>query len=478
MPVNQMGASICSCTDAVVAAVCDGAGYDDYIVRLGRLPGVMDEHRELAKAWPPVDASRIPPGESRGAGAEHRGRAPADSPFVVPLAEFLPPFPMRERSLRARFMLRSKRESLRRTSDRPVLREEYALPDGPMSVCGHCRRRGAVRVSGPNDATTDMSAESFNQLGLRESHGSRGDARSPQPRTQDLASFNRQSRRIPPCARSRAARSSISTQVHRPDVRGAAEAFGRLPKARWKLSPCPRIARLPRQRHRTRPAPRTGRAGRVFVNSTRQPRGNSCPSSRRLSRGRTRTTCSSPSSRSSRICPRFGSREDRRRSSKAGLCIRRGLAGVGSIRIPIVTTAAQRRDAACDRLVVETGSTTSDGRASRWCSSSAITRHRRGRDPSRQMLHRLRARRFVQDRPAPHSEKRERAQRASATVRNSRISDEVLGAGPCRCRARNAHRRVDTRVKKGAAARCRSCRKSRRSPAISPARSRPENRSR
>ena len=277
MPVNQMGGIHLSLAQLPsllpFATVKD---YDDYIVRLGKLPRLLDDTTVNMRKG--MSAGLMPPKfllEKVAEQAHGIATTPAEtSPFAGPLQTMPDSIPPAEKERIRKAVLEGVTRSVHPAYARfaSFVRDEYAprgradagvwsLPDG--------RARYAFMVE--NQTTTNLTPDAIHEIGLREVARIEAEmlviARSLG--FADLQSFNAS---LPDNPRVAVASGEQILEAYRKYIdqmyARLPELFGRLPKAKLEVVPTPafREAQSASAEY-TMGAPDGSRPGRVYVNT-------------------------------------------------------------------------------------------------------------------------------------------------------------------------------------------------------------------
>ncbi len=278
MPVNQMGGIHLGAAQLPsmlpLATVKD---YDDYIVRLGKFPKLLDD--TIVNMRKGMAAGLMPPRfllEKVTEQAQGIAEAkPEDSPFAVPLKSFPDTFAEADRQRIRTDVLAAVEKNVipayRRFTD--FVRDEYApkgrtevgvwsLPDG--------RERYAFQVR--NMTTTDMAPDAIHDLGLREVARIEGEMLQIARKLgfSDLASFNK-SLATNPAAKPTSGDQILTLYRKYIDQMYARlpQLFGRLPKAQLEVLPVPEFrAKGASAASYETGSPDGARPGRVYVNTS------------------------------------------------------------------------------------------------------------------------------------------------------------------------------------------------------------------
>lgn len=277
MPVNQMGGIHLNAAQLPsllpFATVKD---YDDYIVRLGKLPKMMSD--TIANMRKGMAARLMPPKfllEQVAEQANGIATTPAEqSPFALPLQKMPESFTAEEKERIRRAVLERVRDDVIPAYERfaVFVRDEYAprgrsevgvwaLPDG--------RERYAFMVK--NQTTTDLTPEEIHEIGLREVARIEGEmlAIAKTLGFSDLKSFNA-SLETNPAVKIASGDQILEAYRKYTEQMDAKlpQLFGRLPKAKMEIvaTPAFREKNASAAEYNTG-APDGSRPGRVYVNT-------------------------------------------------------------------------------------------------------------------------------------------------------------------------------------------------------------------
>lgn len=277
MPVNQMGGIHLSAAQLPsMLPFATTKDYDDYIVRLGKLPRVLDD--TMANMRKGMAAGLMPPkfllekvAEQAQAIASSKGDA---SPFAIPLTNFPEAVPAADRERIRAEVLTSIEKHVIPAYERfaAFVRDEYApkgrsevgvwaLPNGPE------RYAFAVRTM----TTTDLTPAEIHEIGLREVARIESEMLDIAKSLgyEDLRSFNAAIEQNPDLrAKSGEHLLGIYRQYIDQMYAKLPQLFGRLPRASLEVVPVPAY----REQAAAAASYETGspdgtRPGRVFVNT-------------------------------------------------------------------------------------------------------------------------------------------------------------------------------------------------------------------
>lgn len=277
MPVNQMnGIHLFAAQLPSLLPFATVKDYDDYAVRLGKLPKVLDDTvRNMRKG---MAARLMPPKfllEQVAEQANGLATTPAEeSPFALPLQSMPESFSAEDRErIRAAVLEHVRRDVLPAYAKfAAFVRDEYApkgrtevgvwsLPDG--------KPRYAFQVK--NQTTTNLTPEEIHEIGLREVARIEGEmlAIAKTLGFDDLKAFNA-SLETNPAVKVASGEQLLEAYRKYTDQMYAKlpELFGRLPKGRMEVVPTPafREKNAPAAEYNTG-SPDGSRPGRVYVNT-------------------------------------------------------------------------------------------------------------------------------------------------------------------------------------------------------------------
>jgi uncharacterized protein (DUF885 family) len=250
--------------------------YDDYIVRMGKFPKVMDDTiRNMRKG---MAAKQMPPKflleKVAGQAAGIADDEPEKSPFAQPLEKMPDSFTAEEKArIRAAFLDRIRNSILPAyTKFAAFVRDEYA-PRGRTEVGVWALPDGKERYAflAKNSTTTDQTPDEIHQIGLREVARIEGEMLAI-ARTlgfNDLKSFNASLENNPRVAVTSGEQILEAYRKYTAQMYAKLpQLFGRLPKANMEVvaTPAFREAQASSAEYSTG-SPDGSRPGRVYVNT-------------------------------------------------------------------------------------------------------------------------------------------------------------------------------------------------------------------
>jgi uncharacterized protein (DUF885 family) len=276
-PVNQMsGIHLGSAQLPSMLPFATVKDYDDYAVRLGKFPKMMDD--TIANMRKGMAAKQMPPKflleKVAGQAADIADDAPEKSPFAQPLEKMPDSFSAEEKArIRAAVLDRTRNSVLPAYAKfAAFVRDEYA-PRGRTEVGVWALPDGKERYAflAKNSTTTDQTPDEIHQIGLREVARIEGEmlAIAKTLGFSDLKSFNASLENNPRVAVASGEQILEAYRKYTAQMYAKLpQLFGRLPKANMEVvaTPAFREANASGAEYNTG-APDGSRPGRVYVNT-------------------------------------------------------------------------------------------------------------------------------------------------------------------------------------------------------------------
>jgi uncharacterized protein (DUF885 family) len=276
-PVNQMsGIHLGSAQLPSMLPFATAKDYDDYAVRLGKFPKMMDD--TIANMRKGMAAKQMPPKflleKVAGQAADIADDAPEKSPFAQPLEKMPDSFSAEEKArIRAAVLDRTRNSVLPAYAKfAAFVRDEYA-PRGRTEVGVWALPDGKERYGflAKNSTTTDQTPDEIHQIGLREVARIEGEmlAIAKTLGFSDLKSFNASLENNPRVAVASGEQILEAYRKYTAQMYAKLpQLFGRLPKANMEVvaTPAFREANASGAEYNTG-APDGSRPGRVYVNT-------------------------------------------------------------------------------------------------------------------------------------------------------------------------------------------------------------------